>query len=102
MPFVIELLGSKRSALLKCAKSNIIAVVTVPIFGPLCLAQRSTPTPRQWLADGPVKVDELQKLAREAGIDWRTFKDAKSDLGVIADKPNKMVGQRSWQLPAKE
>jgi hypothetical protein len=37
---------------------------------------------RQWLARGPVEVDELKSRTEREGIGWRTMKKAKKDYGA--------------------
>jgi hypothetical protein len=39
-----------------------------------------------WLADGPVEVKALKKLAEEADIGWRTLERAKRSLRVKTEK----------------
>ena len=41
---------------------------------------------RKWLADGPMMVSELQPLAKEAGISWRTFNTVKDAARVLSKK----------------
>ncbi|MCP5409467.1 MAG: AAA family ATPase [Chromatiaceae bacterium] len=47
---------------------------------------------------GSVKTKELQKLARDAGISWRTVERAKTSLGVKARSPQFSKGWE-WYLP---
>ncbi|SAL79725.1 TOPRIM domain-containing protein [Caballeronia choica] len=44
------------------------------------------------LANGPVKVTDLKKAAKEAGIAWRTVERAKAETGTIAEK----CGKKFW------
>lgn len=50
------------------------------------------------LADGPVLVRELQKLAKQAGHSWSTVKRARSELEVTSKKVAMQGGWR-WHLP---
>jgi hypothetical protein len=46
---------------------------------------------REWLADGPVAVKELEQRAQQHGIKWRNMQRAKKDIGVSAHK-----GAKGW------
>jgi AAA domain len=55
---------------------------------------------REWLADGAVPVKDLQRLAKEQGISWRTMTSAKNQIDVVSDKPKgQLNGPWSWRLP---
>lgn len=47
----------------------------------------------KWLKDGPLKVDEVVALAKEAKISWRSIERAKTELGVKSRKE----GVRRWR-----
>src|SRR5712692_10492918 len=56
---------------------------------------------RSWLADGPVEVKALKKLAEEVDIGWRTLERAKRCLGVKTEKrggPGIKNGPWMWRL----
>lgn len=53
---------------------------------------------RQMLADGPLPVKEVRKLAKAAGIAFRTLEEAKTREGV-ASKKDGFQGAWSWSLP---
>jgi len=54
---------------------------------------------REWLADGPVPVEDLQSLAKEQGISWRTMLRVKDEIGVVSDKPRgTLIGGWVWKL----
>ena len=55
----------------------------------------------RWLADGPVEVEVLKKLAGEAGVGWRTVERAKRCLRVKTEKrrgPGNKNGPWMWRL----
>ena len=53
------------------------------------------------LSDGPVRADEIQKLAKRAGITGKTLQRAKKDLEVIATRMGTVGGGGfwTWALP---
>ena|SRR6266851_3357949 len=60
---------------------------------------------RSWLANGPVEVRALRKLAEEAGIGWRTLERAKQRLQIKAEKrpgPGNKNGPWTWRLPGED
>ena len=50
------------------------------------------------LRHGMVKVKDLQKVARDAGLSWRTVRRAKDRIGVKSEKRT-FDGQWQWVLP---
>ncbi len=59
---------------------------------------------REWLADGPVPVLELERRCAEAGISEWTLKEAKKALGIAALRVSMAEGEAltsywQWQLP---
>ena len=62
--------------------------------------QRGEKLLREWLADGPVTIDELQQKAEHAGIGWRTIVSAKKEIGVVSNKrKGRLRGSWTWSLP---
>ncbi len=57
----------------------------------------------QALANGRLPVTEVEKLAAERGLIWRTVERAKKSLGVVAERVN-TVGTPGWlwRLPSLE
>lgn len=53
------------------------------------------------LADGPVAVKDLQKLARDSGHSWPTVKRAKEAIGAKASRAAFSGGWR-WSLPEED
>lgn len=55
------------------------------------------------LSDGPMKVPELEVLAKRAGISWRTVQRAKDDLKIVVRAVRDEAGQKfdhwEWSLP---
>ena len=55
---------------------------------------------RQWLVDGPVLQEELERRASQAGISNRTLRRAKGKVGAQSDKQGFGSASRwSWRLP---
>jgi len=55
----------------------------------------------RWLADGPVEVKALEKLAEGANIGWRSLERAKRCLGVKSEKRRGRGNKRGpwiWRL----
>jgi len=50
------------------------------------------------LSHGPVKTKDLQKLARDSGISWRTIRRAKDEIGAEVKK-RRFDGFWEWSLP---
>jgi len=84
--------------------------VSIPLDEALAQPQQRGPEPverneaAKWLgdllADGPVAVDELRTLARDAGIAWTTVRRAKAALGVAAERDGFGPGGGwRWRLP---
>jgi hypothetical protein len=52
----------------------------------------------QWLAAGPVLVEELRKRTKEAGISWRTMEEAKREIGAVSQRPEPFSPGAKWKL----
>jgi putative DNA primase/helicase len=53
---------------------------------------------REFLSDGAVATEEIQKAAKAAGYAWRTVRRAKDALGIKPHKEGFDQGW-SWKLP---
>ncbi len=54
------------------------------------------------LADGPVEVKTLQRLAELKGYAWGSVVKAKPVAGVVSVKSRTKAGPWSWQVPKVE
>lgn len=55
------------------------------------------------LADGPVPVRDLQRLAKEDGFSWATIRRAQADAGAIDFREGFGAGSKSlWRLPPSD
>jgi len=52
---------------------------------------------REALAGGPRPVSELEKLAADRGMNWRTLERAKQAIGVVTEREKQGW---SWRLPS--
>jgi hypothetical protein len=52
---------------------------------------------QQWLADGPLPVDEVRQRAKKQRIGWRTIQEASKEVGVHSYKEG-VKGPWSWRL----
>jgi putative DNA primase/helicase len=54
------------------------------------------------LADGPMPVKDLERMARDSGVSWPTVKRAKDELGVQSNRSGFGRGSVcSWSLPSR-
>jgi hypothetical protein len=52
---------------------------------------------QQWLAEGPLPVEEVQQRTKKHAIGWRTMQDASKEVGVRSYKEG-VTGPWSWRL----
>jgi hypothetical protein len=63
--------------------------------------ERATEWLRQFLAEGPRRVAEVQEASAGAGIAWRTLERAKESLGVRSEAVRRDGRTEwTWQMPA--
>jgi hypothetical protein len=100
-----------------------IDLTSADMFGtgmPAHAARRCRDRATEWLsgqlADGPRTAAELQTLATEAGIAWRTLQRVKDKLGIVSDRvteggkatgwvwrdPHVKIRRCDWELPPLE
>jgi putative DNA primase/helicase len=53
---------------------------------------------QQWLADGPLEVDEVKRRAKKHDIGWRTMNEASNEAGVRKHKGRGTNDRWSWSL----
>lgn len=56
---------------------------------------------QELLADGPMKVAELEQQAKDAGLSWSTVRRAQRALNIKPQKDSVFGGGWHWQLPGK-